>query len=115
MPKFQAVLATLAAIAVLPATAFAQSPPLYVTAPVAAPAPVAGTPAPAPATTQKTAEQAAKDKSDEVICHREVEIASLVKTKKTCHTRAQWQYIQAETKRIAQDFILNNQNRPGGN
>lgn len=74
---------------------------LSVTRPADAPQPVA-----LPAT--KTAEQAAKDKADEVICRREVEIASLVKAKKTCHTRAQWQYIQAETQRQGRDFILKN-------
>jgi hypothetical protein len=94
------------------ATAMAQTAPLYVPAPVAASNPDPAATAPP---TQKTAEQLSKDKSSEMICRREVETASLVKLKKTCHTREQWAYIQAETQRIGREFVLNNQNRPGGN
>jgi hypothetical protein len=85
-----------------------------VPAPVAAP-PAGTTPAPTAPPTEKTAQQLAADKGSEVICRKEVETASLVKVKKTCHTREQWAYIQQETQRLSRDFILNNQNRPSGN
>ncbi len=82
--------------------------------------PAAVAPAPADAgktaaATQKTAEQASADRESEMICKREKETGSLVKTKKTCHTRAQWAYINAESQRLSQDLILANQNRPSGN
>jgi hypothetical protein len=63
----------------------------------------------------KTADQAANDKANEMICRRQQETGSLVKVKKTCHTRAQWDYIQQENRRMGQEFVQNNTNRPGGN
>jgi hypothetical protein len=79
-----------------PATAFAQTES---TAP--------------PAT--KSAEVASADKANEMICRKQSETGSLVKVKKTCHTRSQWEYIQQENKRIGQEFVQNNQGRPSGN
>ena len=97
-------------LAALPATAaLAQGVPTAVPAPVAAPA---AAPAAAPT---KTAEDAAKDRQNEMICRKTQETGSLVKVKKTCHTRQQWAYIEQENKRMGQDFILNNQGRPSGN
>ena len=55
------------------------------------------------------------DKSKEIICRREKETGSLVKAKKTCHSRAQWAYIddvnQAQTRTMADDM----RTRQGGN
>lgn len=94
------------------AAASAQAVPEAVPAPVAAPA-EAAKPAAVP---QKTAEQASADRENEMICKRERETGSLVKTKKTCHTRSQWAYIKSENQRMGQDMILNNQGKPpGGN
>jgi hypothetical protein len=99
-----------AVLAALPASAaLAQGVPASVPAPVAAPAA-----APAAAPTQ-TAEDAAKDKQNEMICRKTQETGSLVKYKKTCHTRSQWAYIEQENSRMGRDFILNNQGRPSGN
>ena len=78
--------------------AVAQPAPAAVPAPVAAPA---DAPAPVAPPTTKSATLASADKADEVICRRQTETGSLVKIKKTCHTRSQWEYIQAENKRNA--------------
>jgi Spy/CpxP family protein refolding chaperone len=55
------------------------------------------------------------DKSQEIVCRKEKETGSLVKTKKTCHSRAQWQYIdetnQAQTRAMQDDM----RTRPGSN
>lgn len=98
-------------VAVPMTTAIAQSVPLSAPAPVAAPADAAKAEAPAP---QKTAEQLSADRQNEIVCKREREIASLVKTRKTCHTRAQWAYIHAETSRQGQDFISANRAQSSG-
>jgi hypothetical protein len=100
-----------------PAAAVAAPPVAVISAepaPAAAPAPTAA-PATAAAPVTKTAEAAAADRANEVICRKQQETGSLVKVKKTCHTRQQWAYIEQENKRMGQDFILNNQNRPGSN
>lgn len=48
------------------------------------------------------------DKSQEIVCRKEKETGSLVKTKKTCHSRAQWQYIdevnQTQTRAMQDDM-----------
>jgi hypothetical protein len=96
----------------LPAsTAFAQNPDA-VAAPVAAPEGAA--PASAPPTV-KTAEGAAADRANEMVCRRRQETGSLVKAKKTCHTREQWAYIDAEQQRMGRDFVANAMGRPSGN
>jgi hypothetical protein len=111
-----ALLATLPSTAALAQATPEAAPAVAVAAP---PAPVlAAEPAPAPvaaAPVTKTAEAAAADRANEVICRKQQETGSLVKVKKTCHTRQQWAYIEQENKRMGQDFILNNQNRPGSN
>lgn len=94
--------------------AFAQSAPLYVPAPVTA-SPAAATPAPVAPPTEKTAKQLSADKGSELVCRRQLEPASLVKAKKTCHTREQWAYIEAEQQRMSRDMVTNNMGRPSGN
>lgn len=58
---------------------------------------------------------AATDRSQEIVCRKEKETGSLVKSKKTCHSRAQWAYIddtnQAQTRTMADDM----RTRSGGN
>jgi hypothetical protein len=57
---------------------------------------------------------AAVDRSQEIVCRKEKETGSLVKTKKTCHSRAQWAYIddvnQAQTRSMQDDM----RTKPGG-
>lgn len=106
-------LVTLAVLQIiLPATAaFAQNPDA-VTAPIAAPAGAA--PATAPPTI-KTAEAAADDRANEMICRKTLETGSLVKQRKICHTRSQWAYIEQESRRLGQQLILDAQIRQTGN
>ena len=63
-------------------------------------------PAPAPVDT---------DRSQDIVCRKEKETGSLVKSKKTCHSRAQWAYIddtnQQQTRNMADDM----RTRSGGN
>jgi hypothetical protein len=55
------------------------------------------------------------DKSQEIVCRKEKETGSLVKSKKTCHSRAQWAYIddtnQQQTRTMADDM----RTKQGGN
>jgi hypothetical protein len=57
----------------------------------------------------------AVDRSQEIVCRKEKETGSLVKTKKTCHSRAQWAYIddvnQSQTRTMQDDM----RTKPGGN
>ena len=50
----------------------------------------------------------ASDRSQEIVCRKEKETGSLVKSKKTCHSRAQWSYIddtnQQQTRSMADDM-----------
>lgn len=83
--------------------------------PDSVPAPVAA-PVGGPPPTGKTAEAAADDKANETICRKTLETGSLVKQRKTCHTRAQWAYIEQESRRLGQQLILDSQVRQtGGN
>ncbi len=56
---------------------------------------------PAPATV-------AADRGQDMVCRREKETGSLVKSRKTCHSRAQWAYIdgvnQAQTRTMSDDM-----------
>jgi hypothetical protein len=57
----------------------------------------------------------ATDRSQEIVCRKEKETGSLVKSKKTCHSRAQWAYIddtnQQQTRTMADDM----RTKQGGN
>lgn len=69
---------------------------------------------PAPATATAPA-AIATDKSQEIVCRKEKETGSLVKNKKTCHSRAQWAYIddtnQQQTRTMADEM----RTKSGGN
>ena len=58
---------------------------------------------------------AVADKSQDIVCRKEKETGSLVKSKKTCHSRAQWSYIddvnQQQTRTMADDM----RTKQGGN
>lgn len=65
-------------------------------------------PAPAPAA-------APEAKAEKIICRREAPIGSIVKSKKTCHTRAEWDRIADAARDGANDIIDKNAGRPGSN
>ena len=78
------------------------SGPAIAADPVAAPAAaVAAAPAP--------------DRSQEIICRREKETGSLVKGKKTCHSRAQWAYIDDENQRFSRNLVDDTRTKAGSN
>jgi predicted transglutaminase-like cysteine proteinase len=81
---------------------------LLVTAATLAPA---AAPAQAPAASPAAA--APVDKSQEVICKREKETGSLVKSKRTCLTRQQWAYVQDTNQQFARDLNNSTMSRPG--
>ena len=64
---------------------------------------------------EPAAAPAVSDRSQEIVCRKEKETGSLVKSKKTCHSRAQWAYIddtnQQQTRSMADDM----RTRSGGN
>jgi hypothetical protein len=66
-----------------------------------------GSPGVAAGTQTETAVPLA-DRGDEIVCRKEKETGSLVKTRKTCHSRAQWQYIdevnQTQTRAMQDDM-----------
>ena len=97
---------------IVPATAALAQNPDAVAAPVTAP--VGTAPAVAPPTT-KSAEAAADDRANEMICRKTLETGSLVKQRKICHTRSQWAYIEQESRRLGQQLILDAQQRQTGN
>ncbi len=55
------------------------------------------------------------DRMDETVCRKDRETGSLVKSKKTCHTRRQWQYIDDTNQNFGRNLIDENRSRPGGN
>jgi hypothetical protein len=89
----------------LPASAALAQNPEAVAAPIAAPEGAAPP-------TVKTAETAAADRANEIVCRKRQETGSLVKVKKICHTREQWAAIDAEQQRAGRDIVAA---RPGGN
>ncbi|WP_310496997.1 hypothetical protein [Sandarakinorhabdus sp.] len=57
----------------------------------------------------------AAEKGKETVCRREKETGSLVKAKKTCHTRDQWAYIDDTNQKYARDMADDTRTRAGGN
>ena len=71
---------------------------------------VAAADAPAP-----PAPEAAKtDRSQETVCRKEKTIGSLIATKKTCHTRAQWAYIDDTNQAFSRDLVDSTRTKQGG-
>ena len=58
---------------------------------------------------------AATDNSQEIICRKDKETGSLVKTKKTCHSRAQWAYIDDTNQQFGRQIVQDGTSRPAGN
>ena len=67
---------------------------------------LAADPAPAPVEAAPTVEK--------MICKSRPETGSLVKRKKTCLTRAQWQAVNEQNESAAQKMVHDNQSRPSG-
>ncbi len=47
------------------------------------------------------------NRMQETVCRKDKETGSLVKVRKTCHTRAQWQYIDQTNQTFSRDLIDN--------
>ena len=58
---------------------------------------------------------AAADNSQEIICRKDKETGSLVKTKKTCHSRAQWAYIDDTNQQFSRRLVDDGATRSGSN
>jgi predicted transglutaminase-like cysteine proteinase len=81
----------------------------FFTAPAAAVEPAAAVPAPA------TAAPAATPPTDKLICRRTAETGSLIKTKKACHTKSQWAYIDERNQQLGRAMVEDGTTRPAGN
>lgn len=57
----------------------------------------------------------AVEKSQEIVCRKEKETGSLVKTKKTCHSRAQWAYIDDTNQQFSRNMADDMRTKPAGN
>jgi predicted secreted protein len=68
----------------------------------------AATPTPATAS-------AAQDRMQQIVCRKDKVIGSLVSTKKTCHSRAQWAYIDDTNQAFSRDLVDSTRTRQGGN
>jgi hypothetical protein len=75
---------------------------------------LAAEPAPTPAA-PTVATPTATDVSQEIVCRKEKETGSLVKTKKTCHSRAQWAYIDDVNRNFSRQMVEDGTTRPAGN
>lgn len=71
---------------------------------------IAAEPAPAPAPAAPAA-----DPMQQTVCRKQMETGSLVRAKKTCHTRAQWAYIDDVNQGDARKFADDSMGRPSGN
>ena len=66
------------------------------------------TPAPATDTT-------AQDRMQQIVCRKDKVIGSLISTKKTCHSRAQWAYIDDTNQAFSRDLVDSTRTKPGSN
>lgn len=55
------------------------------------------------------------DASQQTVCRRDTETGSLVRAKKTCHTRAQWTYIDDANQQTARKMVEDGQGKVSGN
>ncbi len=70
---------------------------------------------PTPAAPAPPAAAAAADPMQQMVCRRDVETGSLVKAKKTCHTRAQWAYIDDTNQAFSRDLVDSTRSRSNSN
>ena len=70
-----------------------------------------------PVTPQITVETAplAVVSGAEMICRKVKDTGSLIKSKKTCHTRSQWSYIDEQHQRFGRQIVQDGTTRPAGN
>lgn len=61
-----------------------------------------------------TAPQATADPSQRMICRRDKETGSLIRVKKTCHTKAQWAYIDDVNQQFSRDLVDSTRGKPSG-
>ncbi len=83
---------------------------LAIAATLATPASAAETPATPAATVTAT-----PDPMQQMVCRKDLETGSLVRTKKTCHTKAQWAYIDDVNQNDSRKLVEDNMTRPAGN
>lgn len=55
------------------------------------------------------------DRSQDIVCRKDKETGSLVKAKKTCHSRAQWLYIDDTNQQFSRQMADDARTRSGGN
>lgn len=67
------------------------------------------------ATPTPAADTAAQDRMQQIVCRKDKVIGSLVATKKTCHSRAQWAYIDDTNQAFSRDLVDSTRTKPGGN
>ena len=69
----------------------------------------------APAAPPVAAPSAEPDRMQQTICRKDKVIGSLIATRKTCHTRAQWAYIDDTNQAFSRDLADNTRSRSNGN
>ena len=69
-----------------------------------------------PVTTPTPATDAtAQDRMQQIVCRKDKVIGSLISTKKTCHSRAQWAYIDDTNQAFSRDLVDTTRTKPGSN
>jgi hypothetical protein len=58
---------------------------------------------------------AAADPSEEIVCRKVKETGSLVKARRTCHTKAEWHDLDEQHQRASRQLVQDNTSRVGGN
>jgi ActR/RegA family two-component response regulator len=58
---------------------------------------------------------AGPDRMQQTICRRDKETGSLVKSHKTCHTRAQWEYIDDTNQAFSRNLVDDTRGKMNGN
>ena len=51
----------------------------------------------------------------QIVCRKDKVIGSLISTKKTCHSRAQWAYIDDTNQAFSRDLVDTTRTKPGSN
>jgi hypothetical protein len=67
------------------------------------------------ATPTPATDTAAQNRMQEIVCRKDKVIGSLISTRKTCHSRAQWAYIDDTNQAFSRDLVDNTRTKPGGN
>lgn len=58
---------------------------------------------------------AATDPGDEIVCRKVKETGSLVKARRTCHSRAEWKDLDEQNQRVSRQLVQDSTSRVGGN